>query len=102
MATPSNRPNTPKPKPTPTGTEKNAKERPAEVPPPATPRKGAEETRMDHKEGSPVQNTRNADRPVDRDLTVEDDAARDGVTNNQQDEDEIDRAQRERDAGEGH
>jgi len=111
MATPNNQPKTPTPTPgknppppgkapehTPAGNEKSTKERPSEVPQPATPRKGAEETKMDRKEGSPVQNTRNADRPVDRDLSVEDDAARQGATNRQHDEDEITRAQRQRDA----
>ncbi|HRF81139.1 MAG TPA: hypothetical protein PL070_13765 [Flavobacteriales bacterium] len=111
MATPNNQPKTPTPtpgkttaptpghapKPTPAGGEKITKDRPSEVPQPATPRTGAEETKMDRKEGSPVQNTRNADRPVDRDLAVEDDAARRGATNRQHDEDEIARAQRQRD-----
>lgn len=55
---------------------------------------------MDNKEGSPVQNTRNADRPKDRDLTVEDDGSNDGATNTEQDEDEVERAARERDTEE--
>lgn len=55
---------------------------------------------MDNKEGSPVQNTRNADRPKDRDLTVEDDGANDGATNTEQDEDEVERAAREREENE--